>query len=144
MTLSALGGVGPRPAGLPIVDGILFADLLPPDAAHALSVALYNWHDPYVGVTTAGVVQRDLYSLQDTGATCRGAVSTAQDFLASLRPNERLVANLPVNADWAGWHPQDAAEARDYLKQLGARLAKDRRELLDSTAPPEQPHVKDW
>ncbi len=52
--------------------------------------------------------------------------------------------NLPVNADWAGWHPQDAAEARDYLRQLGARLAKDRRELLDSTAPPEQPHVKDW
>ena len=104
MTLSALGGVGPRPAGLPIVDGILFADLLPPDAAHALSVALYNWHDPYVGVTTAGVVQRDLYSLQDTGATCRGAVSTAQDFLASLRPNERVVANLPVNADeWRLW-----------------------------------------
>jgi hypothetical protein len=49
-----------------------------------------------------------------------------------------------VNADWAGWHPQDAGEARDYLKRLGARLAKDRRELLDSTAPPEQPHVKDW
>jgi len=52
--------------------------------------------------------------------------------------------NLPVNAEWAGWRPHDAVEARDYLRQLGARLAKDRRELLDSTAPPEQPHVKDW
>ena len=52
--------------------------------------------------------------------------------------------NLPVNAEWEGWQPQDAGEARDYLKQLAVRLAKDRRELLDTTAPPEQPHVKDY
>ena len=51
---------------------------------------------------------------------------------------------LPVTGDWAGWQPQSEAEARDYLKVLGLRLAKDRRDLLDMTAPPEQPHVKDW
>ena len=51
---------------------------------------------------------------------------------------------LPVTGDWAGWQPQNEAEARDYLKVLGLRLAKDRRDLLDMTAPPEQPHVKDW
>ncbi len=52
--------------------------------------------------------------------------------------------NLPVSGDWAGWRPQDEAEARAYLKGLGGRLAKDRRDLMDLTAPPEQPHVKDW
>ncbi len=52
--------------------------------------------------------------------------------------------NLPVTADWAGWQPQNEAEAHDYLKGLAARLSRDRRELLDLTAPPEQPHVKDW
>ena len=52
--------------------------------------------------------------------------------------------NLPVNAEWSGWQPKDAGEARDYLRGVAARLAKDRRELADSTAPPEQPHVKDW
>ena len=68
----------------------------------------------------------------------KGADATGTDKTVGGR------GNLPVNAEWAGWHPQDAAEARDYLLQLGARLAKDRRDLLDSTAPPEQPHVKDW
>ena len=52
--------------------------------------------------------------------------------------------NLPVTGEWNGWRPQDEAEAREYLKRLGARLAKDRRERIDGTAPPEQPHVKDW
>ena len=52
--------------------------------------------------------------------------------------------NLPLNGEWSGWQPQDEAEAREYLKRLGARLVRDRRELIDLTAPPEQPHVKDW
>ena len=52
--------------------------------------------------------------------------------------------NLPVNGEWSGWQPQDEAEAREYLKRLGARLVRDRRELIDLTAPPEQTHVKDW
>ena len=52
--------------------------------------------------------------------------------------------NLPVSGEWNGWRPENEAEAREYLKRLAARLAKDRRELIDQTAPPEQPHVKDW
>lgn len=52
--------------------------------------------------------------------------------------------NLPVNGEWAGWRPQDETEAREYLKSLGPRLAKDRRDLIDLSAPPEQPHVKNW
>ncbi len=52
--------------------------------------------------------------------------------------------NLPVSGEWNGWRPENEAEAREYLKRLAARLAKDRRELIDQTAPPEQANVKDW
>jgi hypothetical protein len=104
MTLSALGGVRGKPADLPIVDGILFADLLPPAAAQALSAALRNYRDPYVGITESGAIEPDLYPLGDTGVTCRGAVDAAQGFLASLRPNERMIANLPMDSDeWRLW-----------------------------------------
>ncbi len=104
MTFSALAGMRGKPADLPIVEGILFADLLPPVAAHELSAALRHWREPYVGVTADGTIEPDLYPLTDTGTSCRGAVEAARAFLASLRANERLVAQLPVDADeWRLW-----------------------------------------
>jgi hypothetical protein len=104
MTLTALGGVKGKSADLPIVDGILFADLLPPVAAQALSAALRHYRDPYVGITEAGAAEPDLYSLVETGVTCKEAVDAAQGFLASLRPNERMIANLPMDSDeWKLW-----------------------------------------
>ncbi len=131
MTLSALGGVGARPAGLPIVDGILFTDLLPPVAAHELSAALRNWREPYVGVTTAGVIDENLYPLLETGTVCTGAVEVARGFLASLRPYQRMVANLPVDADewrlWTNalpvWTPKGLNLERLTEQQRGLALA---------------------
>ena len=104
MTLSALGGVRGRPADLPIVDGILFPDLLPPVAAHELTAALRHWRHPYVRDTTAGPVEPGLYPLRDTGTSCRDAVDAARAYLAALQPNERQVGLLPADAEeWRLW-----------------------------------------
>ena len=104
MTFSALRGVGARKPELPIVDGILFTDLLPPVAAYELSAALRNYKEPYVGVTTDGSVQRGLYQLADTGISQKEAVDAARAFLALLPENERMVAQLPADsADWRLW-----------------------------------------
>ena len=52
--------------------------------------------------------------------------------------------NLPVRIDSATWKPATEAEARDFLQQLGPRLAKDRRGSAELHAPPERANVKDW
>jgi hypothetical protein len=105
MTLSALGGVGPRKPELPLVDGILFGEpLLDPVAAHELSAALRNYQQPYVGVTTDGTVQRGLYRLADTGVSAKAAVDAARAFLALLPGNERTVTQLAIDSDdWRLW-----------------------------------------
>ncbi len=104
MTVSALGGVRGRKPELPIVDGVLFADLLPPFAAHELSAALRNYKKPYLGITTDGSVQTGLYQVADTGIVAQEAVEAARSFLALLPENERIVAQLPIDTDdWRLW-----------------------------------------
>lgn len=94
-----------RPPELPIVDGILHADLLPPVPARELSSVLRNYREPFVGVTTDGSLpQEDLYTLVDVGVSPKAAVDAAETFLTSLPRNQQLVANLPMaSPDWRLW-----------------------------------------
>src|SRR3569833_1453091 len=105
MTLSALGGVGPRKPELPVVDGILFGEpLLHPVAAYELSAAMRNHQQPYVGVTADGTVHKGLYRLADTGISAKAAVDAARSFLGLLPDNERMVAQLAIDSDdWRLW-----------------------------------------
>jgi tetratricopeptide (TPR) repeat protein len=52
--------------------------------------------------------------------------------------------NLPVRIDPSTSKPATEAEAREFLQQLGFRLAKDRRGSAELHAPPERADVKDW
>jgi hypothetical protein len=94
-----------RPKGLyPFIDGILHPELLPPQAAHELTVADRNYQTPYVGVTTDGDPRPGLYSLMDTGISGQAAARAAAGYLDTLRPHYRAAAVLPVDSPiWRRW-----------------------------------------
>ncbi|WP_214106170.1 DUF3500 domain-containing protein [Acrocarpospora catenulata] len=104
-TFSALRGVGARPTGLPVLDGVLYGEpLLPAVPAYELSAALRNLTQPYVGLTTDGTPMRGLYQLADSGANHKAAVDAAQAFLASLSDSERMCTQMPLDSDeWRTW-----------------------------------------
>ena len=52
--------------------------------------------------------------------------------------------NLPVRIDPETWRPANEEDAREFLKALGQRLAKDRRNSAEVHALPERADVKDW
>lgn len=105
MSFSELRGVRARKPELPVVDGILHGEpLLPAIAAYELSAALRTHRDPYIGVTTGGSVQPDLYHLGGPGLNASAAVTAARNFLAILPDNERMVAQLAIDSDdWRLW-----------------------------------------
>ena len=94
-----------RTKGLyPFIDGILHPELLPPQAAHELTVADRNYQTPYVGVTTDGDPRPGLYSLMDTGISGQAAARAAARYLDTLRPHYRAAAVLPVDSPiWRRW-----------------------------------------
>ncbi|CAM5692840.1 DUF3500 domain-containing protein [Streptomyces canus] len=96
---------GPRPRGiLPIVDGILHADLLPHQDGWELSAALRHYRDPYVGVTTNGRPMPDLYPLKDAGISASKASDAARAYLDTLEPYQRGLARRPMDSpDWRLW-----------------------------------------
>src|SRR5262245_42468933 len=104
-TFSALRGVRARPAGLPVLDGVLYgAPLLPEAPAYELSAPLRNVTQPYVGLTTDGTPVRGLYPLAETGANHKAAVDAARGFLASLSDSERMCTQLSLDSDeWRLW-----------------------------------------
>ncbi len=53
---------------------------------------------PFVGVTTDGHPMPDLYELKETGLSTRAVTEAARDFLASLPPQQRQAATLPLDA----------------------------------------------
>ena len=97
----------PMPAAkgvLPILDSILFTDLLPEVPAFELSAGERHYRDPFVGITAAGEPRRGLYSLSDTGERPRDAVAAAMAYLNVLAPYQRTVAQLPMDSpDWRLW-----------------------------------------
>jgi hypothetical protein len=97
----------PMPAAkgaLPILDSILFTDLLPEVPAWELSAGQRHYRDPFVGITEAGEPQRGLYPLTDTGERPREAVAAAVAYLDALAPYQRTLAQLPMDSpDWRLW-----------------------------------------
>lgn len=98
-------GYRPRSKGIyPIVDGVLHAELLPPEAAFQLTAGDRHHQDPYVGITTDGTPRPGLYELTDTGSSGKAAVDAARGYLDSLLPHQRSVAVLPMDSDnWRRW-----------------------------------------
>ena len=97
----------PMPAAkgvLPILDSILFTDLLPEVPAFELSAGERHYRDPYVGITDDGEVKKGLYSLSDTGERPRDAVAAAMTYLNALAPYQRTIAQQPMDSpDWRLW-----------------------------------------
>jgi hypothetical protein len=97
----------PMPAAkgvLPILDSILFTDLLPPVPAFELSAAARHYREPFVGITDDGHVRKGVYSLADTGDDPRDAVAAAMTYLNALAPYQRLIAQQPMHSpDWRLW-----------------------------------------
>ncbi|MCA1222374.1 DUF3500 domain-containing protein [Streptomyces sp. 8L] len=89
---------------LPLVDGILHADLLPPEIAAEVTAPFRAHGEPYVGVTTDGTPVPGLYRLTDTGHRPTAAVDAAVAYLDALTPFERTVARLPMDSpSWRLW-----------------------------------------
>jgi hypothetical protein len=94
----------PEKGGLPILDSILFTDLLPAEPAFELSAGERHYRDPFVGITESGEPRRGLYTLADTGGRPQAAVVAAMTYLNALENNERLIGRLPMNSpDWRLW-----------------------------------------
>lgn len=132
MTERTFRGFGPRPKGLyPIIDGLLHADLLPPDAAIQLTAGDRHHQDPYVGVTTDGRRVQDLYHLLDLVASDKEAAEAGQTYLDSLAPHQRTVAALPMDSpNWRRWTNAFPTWAPKGI-QLGRLSAPHRRAALE-------------
>ncbi len=99
---------------LPIVDSHLFDDLLPPEAAFALTAGLRHHREPYVGITENGRPRPGLYRLDDARTSPTSAALAAQSYLDGLAPHQRVVGALPMDApEWRlwtnaipSWHPK--------------------------------------
>jgi hypothetical protein len=65
--------------------------------------------DPFKGITSAGMVMPNLYSVQSTGISTASIRDAAAAFLASLTPEQRGKTLFPVDTDqwrkWSNIHP---------------------------------------
>ncbi len=60
--------------------------------------------DDFVGVTTDGLPQNGLYSVQTTGVSTQPVVDAARDFLSTLSSEQRSDVLFPVDDDeWQRW-----------------------------------------
>lgn len=94
-------------------------------------VDIVGLSDPFVGVTTNGVVREGLFSIAASGATTDPMRQAASDFLASLSPDERGEASFDIDDDeWRRWmniHLYDRRgvgflDMRQRQKEAGYRL----------------------
>lgn len=93
-----------RKGELPIVDSILYADLLPAVPAFELSAGERHYREPFVGITESGTPRQGLYTLTDTGLRPTLAVAAAMTYLNALQPHERLIGQLPMDSpEWRLW-----------------------------------------
>ena len=123
-----------RPKGLyPFIDGILHPELLPPQAAHELTVADRNYQTPYVGVTTDGDPRPGLYSLMDTGISGQAAARAAAEYLNTLRPHYRAAAVLPVDSPI--WRRPARMPTAPPMRQSTTASTRNCRRILAAFAP---------
>lgn len=92
------------PGRLPVLDSHLYDDLLPPEAAFELTAGLRRHLDPYVGVTEDGTPRPGLYLLDGPRTPPALPVAAATAYLDGLRPYQRVVGHLPMDApEWRLW-----------------------------------------
>ena len=60
--------------------------------------------DDFVGVTTNGTIEENLYAISETGVSTRAVVDAANDFLATLDEEQQARAMFPVDdREWQQW-----------------------------------------
>ncbi|MFF3343962.1 DUF3500 domain-containing protein [Streptomyces sp. NPDC002779] len=70
-------------------------------------------YDDFVGVTTDGTVQEDLYAIHSTGVSTDAIVKAAQAFLDGLSAKEKRSAQYDVQDDeWLAWSNVDGYERK--------------------------------
>lgn len=70
---------------------------------------------PFVGVTTSGVVERGLFPVRQTGVSTQPIIDAAQAFLASLPDDVRAAGQFPLDSDeWRTW-----VNAEHYILRHG-------------------------
>ena len=116
----------PHKGDLPLVDGILYTDLI--GDIPELTAGFRKYREPYVGVTSDGVPVPGLYSLADTGIRPKAAIDAARAYLDSLPGYQRAVARLPMDSpDWRLWTNAVATWLPKGMRL--ARLAAPQRDL---------------
>ncbi len=64
---------------------------------------------PFVGVTTDGKVETDLFKIESTGVSTREVMDATQAFLAALTDEQRSKSTFPIDDDeWRRWANQHA------------------------------------
>ncbi|BCF83298.1 hypothetical protein RQCS_28430 [Rhodococcus qingshengii] len=99
------GGFAPRPPGLfSIKGGIVDVSTLPPPLQHVFEEFEDNLREPFVGLTSDGLVIDGLYPLTDTGLSTEPVAIAARRFLELLDHETRAGAVLPIDSTaWRGW-----------------------------------------
>ncbi|MDA1074462.1 MAG: DUF3500 domain-containing protein [Proteobacteria bacterium] len=60
--------------------------------------------EPFIGVTSDGIVKPDLYRIESTGVSTEPVVQTAEKFIAALNPQQRNKLLYAVDDDeWRRW-----------------------------------------
>ena len=84
-------------------------EALPPNLQRYADTAEALVAEPFRGVTANGEVEPGLFSLHSTGVSTRPVLHAAEAFLASLGPERRARAVLPIESDawrrWSNIHP---------------------------------------
>ena len=66
---------------------------------------------PFVGVTTNGEVQKDLFSVKETGISTELIQRAVNDFLGSLSSQQQEKCSFPIDdKEWRRWHNIDEYE----------------------------------
>ena len=61
--------------------------------------------EPFVGVTTNGAVEPDLFTIRATGVTTRPVMDAAVAFLDALNADQRATTTFPVDdVEWRDWN----------------------------------------
>src|SRR5690606_6901184 len=61
--------------------------------------------EPFVGVTTNGAVEPDLFTIRATGVTTRPVMDAAVAFLDALNADQRAATTFPVDdVEWRDWN----------------------------------------
>ncbi len=98
-------GYGPRPDGMfPLYGAVMDAAPMPKEIVALFPPVLAAADEPFVGITTDGVVVPDLFSLRDTGFEPGPAVEATEAFLAGLSEAQRGLVRFDIGAkQWRTW-----------------------------------------